>query len=138
MPISSTLHTIFIHIPKNAGESIERTLDMYGGNPLETFWGVLENRSVLQHLTAVQVRERLLSDVWDQYFKFAVVRNPWSRAVSEYKWYLRYGTVIPFYEWVETLEDRLKINHAINIYEAGHNVAQHKFVYDAKGNMLVD
>ena len=138
MPVSKPLGTIFIHIPKNAGESVERTLGMYAGDPAETFWGVIENRYALQHLTALELRDRLLPNMWDTYFKFAIVRNPWSRAVSEYKWYLRFGPVITFFEWVESLEQRLKINHAINIYEVGHNIEQYKFLYDAEGKILVD
>ena len=139
MPVSHELKTIFIHIPKNAGESIERTLGMYGGNPAQTFWGVIEERYVLQHFLANEMRMHpLLTSVWDQYFKFAVIRNPWSKAVSEYNWYLRYGPMIPFYEWVNSLENRLKINNCIHTWEIGHNVEQHKFVYDEHGRLIVD
>jgi chondroitin 4-sulfotransferase 11 len=139
MPVSHELKTIFIHIPKNAGESIEKTLGMYGGNPAQTFWGVINNRYVLQHFVANEMRiHPLLTSVWDQYFKFAVIRNPWSKAVSEYNWYLRYGPIIPFYEWVNSLENRLKINNCVNVLEIGHNVEQHKFVYDNTGQLIVD
>jgi chondroitin 4-sulfotransferase 11 len=139
MPISKNLKTIFVHIPKNAGESIERALGMYGGNAGDTMWGTIANRHVLQHLTASEMRKQFFTDtMWDDYFKFAVVRNPWSKAVSEYSWYLRYGPLIPFYEWVDSLENRLHINKAINILEVGHNVEQFKFIYSECDKLLVD
>ena len=87
MPISHDLKTIFIHIPKNAGESIERSLGMHAGNPQQNFFGVVNNRHVLQHLTANELRSRRqFSEIWHEYFKFAVVRNPYSRFVSRYNY----------------------------------------------------
>lgn len=139
MPISHDLKTIFIHIPKNAGESIERSLGMYGGNLQQNFFGVVNNRHVLQHLTANELRSRRqFSEIWHEYFKFAVVRNPWSKAVSEYNWYLRYGPIIPFYEWINSLENRIKINNSIHTWEVGHNIEQFKFIYDNKDDLIID
>ena len=56
------IHVIFIHIPKNAGESIEKTLGMYRGNPEETLWGVVDNRIVLQHLSAERLRDNYIDE----------------------------------------------------------------------------
>ena len=142
MPISHKLKVIFIHIPKNAGESIEKTLDIYGlknKDPKSKYWGVFENKIVLQHLTALQLRNSYIKNsIWDSYFKFAIIRNPWSKAVSEYNWFLRYGPQIKFKEWCESLEYRIKINSMINILETGHNIEQYKFITDNDGNFLVD
>ena len=67
MPVSKKYKIIFIHIPKNAGESIEKTLGMYGGNPDETFWGILNNRIVLQHLTADELKTNYLKNsLWNE------------------------------------------------------------------------
>lgn len=139
MPISKKYKIIFIHIPKNAGESIEKTLDMYGGNPEETFWGILNNQIVLQHLTADELKKNYLkTSLWNDYFKFAVVRNPWSKAVSEYHWYLKFGPHLQFHEWVDTLNYRIKLNNSININEIGHNIEQFRFIFDKNENLLVD
>lgn len=139
MPISKKYRSIFIHIPKNAGESIEKSLGMYRGDPEETLWGVIDKRIVLQHLSAEKLRSNYVEEsVWKAYLKFSVVRNPWSKAVSEYHWYLRFGPAISFSEWVDSLPNRLQINEMINVAEIGHNVQQCEFLYDKDGNMLVD
>ena len=139
MPVSHKLKIIFIHIPKNAGESIENTLGIYGGNPDETLWGVINDRCVLQHLTASELKDHFLpSETWDNYFKFAVVRNPWSKAVSEYNWYLRRDPKISFYKWVHSLKTYLESNKITHIEEVGHNIEQFKYIYDKNGNILVD
>jgi hypothetical protein len=158
LPISHENKIIFIHIPKNAGESIEKALGIYGNQEetesssllskmlgkheekrRDTFWGIVDNRVALQHLTAMQLKEAVSDDpLWDSFFKFAVVRNPWTKAVSEYNWYLRYGPHLSFKEWVFTLETRLLINGSINILEFGHNKKQCEFVLDSNGALMLD
>lgn len=139
MPLSQKYQAIFVHIPKNAGESIEVTLEMYRGDSEETLWGVKEKRVVLQHLSAEKLKNQYIEkSVWETFLKFSVVRNPWSKAVSEYYWYLRFGPLISFPEWVDSLPVRLQINEMINILEIGHNVRQYEFLYDKNGRLLVD
>ncbi len=85
---------IFIHIPKCAGSSIK---DYYfDGVKLnwkvpnyEMLYGWCPERKIhLQHATPKQLIEtNLISEAhWNSYFKFAIVRNPWDRAYSDYLW----------------------------------------------------
>lgn len=69
---------IFIHLPKCAGTSIETA-----------FTGKSWSQGALlheQHLTAAGARETYGADVYDSYFKFSVVRNPWDLLVAYYLW----------------------------------------------------
>ena len=76
---------VFIHIPKTGGSSIET---LFLGKP-QRRWAP-EINHYFQHATAAELRNRLMNrDNFDRYFKFAFVRNPWDRIVSEMKW--RYG-----------------------------------------------
>jgi hypothetical protein len=95
MPLSHHYRTIFIHIPKTAGTSVEAALGMHGGN---TDVGVVPylNQQIdrehlygrdLQHLTAAQMSQVLSnSELFSAYFKFTIVRNPWERLVSTLAW----------------------------------------------------
>ncbi len=65
--ISHRYRCIFIHIPKNAGTSIRSALGLRGGG----------HRPWRYHATGQP-------QIWRQYTSFAVVRNPWDRAVSAY------------------------------------------------------
>lgn len=67
MPISHDYKCIFIHINKCGGQTIEHLL------------GVKE-----EHRSARQWKRRVSRTVWESYFTFAVVRNPFDKMVSMY------------------------------------------------------
>ncbi len=95
MPISHQYKAIFVHIPKTAGSSIEAVLGMHGGKPdvglvpypnqfldYDRLYG-----EQLTHLSAAQIKAELRNDtLFDSYFKFTIVRNPWERLVSGIAW----------------------------------------------------
>ena len=73
--ISHSSKSIFVHIPKTGGSSVEEMFFLQG----DKRYGQGE-----KHLKARQVK-RLHHKYWDDYLKFTIVRNPWDRIYS--LWY---------------------------------------------------
>ncbi len=95
MPISHPHKTIFVHIPKTAGTSIEAVLGMHGDKQdigiVPYFNQTLDYEHLyggpMQHMTMRSIRAVLQDEaIFRSYFKFAIVRNPWDRLVSALAW----------------------------------------------------
>lgn len=74
---------IFIHIPRCAGGYIKKTLDPAYKMELKKE----VNRRQLCHATASDLQN--LGSQFDEYYKFAMVRNPFERLVSAYIYYMK-------------------------------------------------
>lgn len=63
---------------------------------------VMRRQKYTGHMTAREVKSRLSRNVWDSYFKFTIVRNPWDYAVSKFFFAQRHKNErIPFEEWIQ-------------------------------------
>ncbi|TPV32858.1 sulfotransferase family protein [Paucihalobacter ruber] len=99
MLISDSHKFIFIHIRKSAGGSVKIPLQIYSlPRPSDLFSKVLSkinlekdyhNFRFRQHATILDVKKIMPLDIFDGYFKFAFVRNPFTRLVSEYEYIRR-------------------------------------------------
>ena len=135
MIISHTHKFIFIKSFKTAGTSIDATLSNYCSGrdivtPLNDFKhnrtesGEFIHKSMnadefiklnlpnLQHVDAKIIKEMIGDEVWNNYFKFSIVRNPWDRAISYFYWDLRNEPAIKpkkrFYHYFGVPFDELK------------------------------
>lgn len=112
MIISHKHKFIFIRPRKVAGTSVSIALSrslggsdvlLFRGPELQTTAGVdgddfstIRRRnehtvgSLIAHAPAAAIRDELGEDVWENYLKFTVVRNPWDWFVSLHIWWLRY------------------------------------------------
>jgi len=96
--ISYSHRFIFIHVGKAAGSSVQNALEPYAHKPEQYLMNRLlatvgihvnyctnyKKKRFRNHAIARTVRGQLPSRVYDEFFKFAFVRNPWDRLVSLY------------------------------------------------------
>lgn len=138
---------IFIHIPKTGGTSISAALaqlDEYlrldGVSPKFD----LPTRPHYKHAKGLVYFEDLERDIWDNAFKFCVVRNPFEQMVSSYHWWLQHAARFPSHQKNSELVAKLGsyssfINHelgATRINEC-HGEPEHWFL-GRNGEDLVD
>lgn len=99
MLISHSRKFIFIHVYKVAGMSIRSALDEYASKPdiinrvfyklgLNLRSPFQKNRMFAFHATARDLERGLPDEIYNNYFKFAFVRNPWDWQVSLYQFML--------------------------------------------------
>ena len=74
--ISKKYPLVFFHLPKNAGKSVCRALQID-----KEFHPPHLNQTVL---LGDDIRESYSLEKWDGLVKFVIVRNPWDRMVSLY------------------------------------------------------
>lgn len=159
MPIFKDKKILFIHITKAAGSSIEKALGLdvnrveeaYNKeNLVHFFWKGGVKLEEVQHYTLDQlIRRQLVSlDVADSYFKFVIVRNPFDRCVSEWKYQTKMYKEKGWFAYKNkvlkngSFEEYVK--HLYFMYEKGvlnnraHDRQQYLYVYDGKGTSVVD
>ncbi len=139
MPVFDSHKLIFIHIPKNGGESIYRYMGyphLDHRKPNNTLVYGVTKHFCLQHLTCNQmVKHGFVSpEKFQEYYKFAIVRNPYDRLVSEYfwkgmNWQERYNS---FEKFVRALPKLMKL------VQYAHFIPQHQFITDNNDNIIVD
>ncbi len=80
------LQCIFIHIPKCAGQSVRATLfnDLQPG-----------------HINVYTYQQIFPRSIYNKYFKFSIVRNPWDRLVSAYFFMKSGGAHKKDLDWAE-------------------------------------
>ena len=140
--ICHRFRTIFIHVPKTAGISVEMVFLQKMGLTWDTRGPMLLRENIdprlgperLSHLYAseyVLLGHIAKVDFYD-YFKFGIVRNPWARIVSEYKFNVAH-TGVSFADFLlkdfppPGLSDRRR-----------HVEPQWKFLCDAQRKIIVN
>jgi hypothetical protein len=150
--ISYSNKFIFIHIPKVAGNSIRKALSPY--IPRNYFGNLLNKSATLlgedrlfrkayiptrfkvfpPHIWAMRLQKYIPEYMFDKYYKFAFVRNPWDRLVSFYHFILArpqhnrhhiiktFNDFPAYIDWIVENDVRL----------------QKKHVADKNGNIIVD
>lgn len=158
MLISNNKRFLFIHIPKNAGQSITNALFKFcvgkkgklASELIGTRNYIRLNTKLIQllnfsfyphsfkdHDKACRVKE-VLGSSYSSYFKFAFVRNPWDWIFSHYTYTLKN---VRHYRHSFVKNNFKNFNEYVE-YECLKGTSdqynQHSFIFDSSGNKLVD
>ena len=141
MIISHSHKFIFIHIYKVAGTSIGDALRGYAHfpskvNKAKSFLGMAPNifcNDFYGHIKANDLKEKIPAKIFDGYFKFAFVRNPWDWQVSLYHFALQ----TPKHHQHELIKNMESFDEYIEWRVNKELRLQKDFIYDEE-NLLVD
>jgi len=148
MPICFKRKIIFVHIPRTAGTSFEHFL---GLNNKESWWDLEYNyitpgspkKSIkaLQHLSYSEYVNRV--DNIRDFFIFAIVRNPYTRFKSDWKWrktfkhpYTKFGRTFDYF--LDEAEKVIEKGFFNEDAFSDHLAPQYNFVHDENGICRVD
>jgi hypothetical protein len=98
--VNHTHKFIFVHVPKSAGTSVTELFSQYssyrdlevGGTQLgEVLQNEFKKRyGLTKHATAGEIRAIVGAELWDAYYSFGIVRNPYARAQSTFHFMKRW------------------------------------------------
>lgn len=130
MVLSYRYKCIFIHVNKAAGTSIEN---------------VLRSKPSMfrkHYMTAAMTKEFLGDEVWNDNFKFAIVRNPWDKMVSMYNYRRKIGFIkdsVTFDYFIRNLDSFAKGNSESEITRNSIRTGnQLDYCADSDGNIILD
>jgi hypothetical protein len=142
MPINKRKNILFVHIPKCAGSSVAKSFDMKPHDShaknIDLLYGIDDNGLVLQSMP-LDYYSKYLDDVYiNKCFKFTVVRNPYTRAVSDFKWSSRgFKDFYGFLNYIKgtrgiSTEDMLKynLNHTNHLLTQSFYIQSDNFEID--------
>lgn len=102
--ISHKYKFIFFAYPKTGSSSVRKLLDPHSDIIAGTYKKRTEDNPFYSHITAAETKKIFEKKGWDydSYFKFVVIRNPFSRIVSLYNMSSR---KVPFRKYIGRLKN---------------------------------
>ena len=124
----------FIHVPKTGGTTIRTSIAKYGFNSFNLHQAKdksNDDKTGAYKLGTVRRAKRGINqEDWENNFKFAFVRNPYSRAVSNY-YFLNFYKKMNFNDFLKKeLTQNKDIWH--------HKLTQSEHLYDENKNITID
>jgi len=134
MVLSHNTRSIFIHIQKTAGSSIESALRAKDPDASSV------SDDGRRHMSAREAMPLVPASIWEGYFKFAFVRNPWERLVSWYQMCMESPTPNRFASYVRANAPTFSdfVLRAVTGMGLRTTVNQVEYVTDEKGALMVD
>ena len=135
----------FVDIPRTGSTSIKLFLEQTFGEAFGKSYVRETNREtprvIADHTPARQAREILSPELWHRVFTFTIVRNPWDRCYSLFRYRIANKEIpaeFPFSKYLTFLE-RHNTRHPYTpfIYPPLF-IPMCDFIFDAEGNQLVN
>lgn len=143
--ISDKYKLIFIHIPKTGGSSVEKALINIFDEKIRIDRGntyvadkngkqlkrpIKNSYNTIKHATATELINQYGEEKFKEYHKFTIIRNPWDRLLSLYRWgatehYMKHNFLNKLPK--TNVDSNLRTKWTIN-----------KYICDEKNNLLVD
>jgi hypothetical protein len=106
MPIDKENNIIFVHIPKCAGTSIAKSLNIYSEHNkppnMNILYGITENNIVLQSLCLEYYQNYIDKNKIKECKIITVVRNPYDRVLSDFMWHNRgFNNILDFCKFIK-------------------------------------
>jgi hypothetical protein len=141
MVISHGSKFIFIHNYKVAGTSVREAIQVYTIPPKESYLNWMgqklhmlpQSSDFPDHIKADQLAAKLPAKIFNSYYKFCFVRNPWDWQVSLYHFAKKEAD---HHQREETTSRTFEEYIHWRCLHDKH--LQKEFMYDDKGNCLVD
>lgn len=146
MRISYSHRFIFIHVFKTAGVSIKNVLNPYALYiPRPIIFRALKTIGITMpfdykyktfspHVDALELRRELPERIFNSFYKFAFVRNPWDLQVSLY-FFMKQDTDHYQHELINSMKN---FDEYIEWRVSNTNKLQKNFITDTEGNLLID
>ncbi|CAB9495509.1 sulfotransferase family 2 domain-containing protein [Alteromonas macleodii] len=126
---------LFIHIPKTAGSSLNRTpIVQAASKKIHPFNGLIEDK--ITEIGAVE------------YFKFGFVRNPWARFFSLYNYFYKMDEnhihykynahIVKVVKKFDCFSDFCRDFPSLRLRNNFHFYPQSRYVFDRKGKQILD
>jgi hypothetical protein len=135
----------FVDIPRTSSTSVKKVLgDTYKGEFRKTYEresGLrTRNKYFSDHTSARIIKKSLSPKIWDELFSFSIVRNPWDRFLSLYKFRQANGDLpkdVDFKAYVLSLNHTRYRDNNSPFCQPYYHMSMSDFLMDSSDNLLV-
>jgi hypothetical protein len=139
--ISDSHRFVFVHIPRTGGTSVETALAALSRDPVR-FVARGNTAFPHKHDSAAELAARLGAD-WGRYMRFSIVRDPWARMLSDYKFFRETGPLLydgfsPRERALTEAAGGLDLEGWLFTFADELRMAQTDYLTDDRGELLVE